>query len=97
MQIDGKKRLRNVSESCFKTTMIGSLEIFEKAFGYLWGHGKPEANLDDDEMYFRELWNRCRNQLLDHGHLNSRIVQDELSRYTITENRYITNFSIKEK
>lgn len=50
------------------TSLIGTIEIFEKSFGELWGHGKDEADLNDDEFYWREVWEFARTQLLDKGH-----------------------------
>jgi len=89
---NAKKRLMNIMSGKFKTTVIGSLATFEDHFGYLWGHGKDEEELNEDELYFRNIWADAREELLDKGNHNARVAQNEISQYTISSNRYITNF-----
>tara|TARA_R110002012_G_scaffold200610_3_gene369580 strand:+ start:1242 stop:1565 length:324 start_codon:yes stop_codon:yes gene_type:complete len=89
-----KKRLINNLTKKFNTTTIGSLAAFEDSFGFLWGHGKPYSDLDDDEKYYRDLWSEARTKILDLGNSNSRAAQNEVGQYTLTWNRYITNFYV---
>jgi len=64
---EAQKRLR--------TTFIGAIASMEKHFGSLWGHGKNERDLTDEERWWRERWNRCRTEILDHGNLNIRFLE----------------------
>tara|TARA_Y100001938_G_C8026098_1_gene398124 strand:+ start:622 stop:942 length:321 start_codon:yes stop_codon:yes gene_type:complete len=91
-----KKRLNNNLKKKFDTTTIGSLSAFEDEFGFLWGHGKKYSDLDDEEKYWREKWSKARTTILDLGNSNLRAAQSEISQYTISWNRYITNFVIKD-
>ncbi len=90
-----KTRLLNNLKKKFDTTTIGSLAIFEEEFGFLWGHGKPYSQLNEDEKDWREVWSRARTYILDLGNSNLRASQSEISQYTLTWNRYVTNFVIK--
>lgn len=90
-----KKRLLNNIKKKFDTTTIGSLAIFEDYFGHLWGHGKKDADLTNEERHFRELWSDARSDILDNGNFNLRSAQSEISQYTISWNRYITKFFFK--
>jgi hypothetical protein len=86
-----KRRLMNILKKKFDTTIIGSLAAFEERFGELWGHGSPIEDLDEDQRYWREAWMETRSKVLDNGNTNSRAAQNEISQYTLSWNRYITN------
>ena len=66
-------------------------------FGDLWGHGLPIADLDDDQAYWRELWMETRSKVLDNGNANLRAAQNEISQYTLSWNRYVSNFTNRDK
>ena len=89
---NSKKRLINNIEKKFKTTMIGSLAVFEKQFGFLWGHG--ENNPTDEQIHFRNLWEDARTEILNNGNTQLRIAQEEIAQYSMTWNRYHTEFII---
>jgi|TARA_R100000353_G_C6395071_1_gene165935 hypothetical protein len=91
-----KKRLNNNLKKKFDTTTIGSLSAFEENFGFLWGHGKKYSELDEEERYWRDIWSKTRTSILDLGNSNLRAAQSEISQYTISWNRYVTNFVIKD-
>lgn len=92
-----KRRLSNILKKKFDTTIIGSLAAFEERFGDLWGHGLPIADLDDDQAYWRELWMETRSKVLDNGNANLRAAQNEISQYTLSWNRYVSNFTNRDK
>ena len=92
-----KRRLCNILKKKFDTTIIGSLAAFEERFGDLWGHGLPIADLDDDQAYWRELWKESRSKVLDNGNANLRAAQNEISQYTLSWNRYVSNFTNRDK
>ena len=89
---NSKRRLMNIIKKKFDTTIIGSLAAFEEKFGELWGHGLPLEDLDEDQRYWREQWMETRSKVLDNGNSNLRAAQNEASQYTISWNRYVTNF-----
>ena len=92
-----KKRLLNNIKKKFDTTTIGSLAIIEEFFGELWGHGIHYNELTEEELEWKEAWNEARTKILDLGNSNLRASQSEISQYTISWNRYVTNFIVKNE
>ena len=92
-----KKRLLNNIKNKFDTTTIGSLAIMEEFFGELWGHGLRYNELTEEEKEWRETWDEARTKLLDLGNSNLRASQNEISQYTISWNKYVTNFIVVNK
>tara|TARA_B100000029_G_C17523350_1_gene940756 strand:- start:94 stop:459 length:366 start_codon:yes stop_codon:yes gene_type:complete len=92
-----KRRLSNILKKKFDTTIIGSLAAFEERFGELWGHGLPIDDLDEDQQYWRDLWMETRSKVLDNGNANLRAAQNEISQYTLSWNRYVTNFNNRDQ
>ena len=91
---NSKRRLLNNLKKKFDTTIIGSLAAFEDRFGELWGHGLPIAELDEDQLYWREVWADARSKILDNGNANLRAAQNEIAQYTLSWNRYVTQFNL---
>ena len=91
-----KKRLINNLTKKFNTTTIGSLSVFEDSFGFLWGHGIEYSELTKEERKWRRIWSDARTDILDLGNSNLRGAQNEVASYTISWDRYITNFYFKE-
>ena len=89
---NSKRRLLNILKKKFDTTIIGSLAAFEERFGELWGHGLPLGELDEDQRYWRDMWMETRAKVLDNGNSNLRAAQNEIAQYTLSWNRYVTNF-----
>ena len=94
---NSKCRLSNILKKKFDTTIIGALAAFEERFGDLWGHGLPIAELDEDQRYWRDLWMETRSKVLDNGNANLRAAQNEISQYTMSWNRYVTNYYQKDE
>ena len=78
-----------------KTTMIGALDSFEKAFGEVWGHDEEQGNLTDDQLDMRELWEEVRTEILDRGNAQMRDAEDEISQYTLKWNKFNTEFIVR--
>ena len=91
---NSKRRLLNNLKKKFDTTIICSLAAFEDRFGELWGHGLPIAELDEDQLYWREVWADARSKILDNGNANLRAAQNEIAQYTLSWNRYVTQFNL---
>lgn len=92
-----KNRLKNNVGTKIKTTMIYPLSQFEAAFGHLWGLGKPEEALTNDEKMYREKWQQCRNNILNNGNHQRRNAFNEIDLYDITWVGYETNYIPMEK
>ena len=91
---NSKRRLLNNIKKKFDTTIIGSLAAFEEKFGELWGHGISIEELDEDQLYWREVWADARSRILDNGNANLRAAQNEIAQYTLSWNRYVTQFNL---
>lgn len=91
-----RERLSNILDKKFSTVTIGALAAFEDNFGYLWGHGQPLEELTPDQREMREYWEETRERILDNGNSNRRAARNEISQYTVTWNRYETEFFVKK-
>lgn len=89
-----KKRLMKNIASKFQTTMIGALDQFEKAFGHLWGHNKTQLTPEEQEC--RRKWETVRTAILDNGNNQLRAATNEITQYTMTWDRYKTEFIIRK-
>ena len=61
--IDNNEKVAKRIESTF----IGALVRIEQHFGFLWNHGEEYENLTPNEKKWRNIWNKCRKSILDHG------------------------------
>ena len=74
--------------------LMKELAVFEKYFGQLWGHGN--SNLTEEQKHYRQVWEEARTDILNNGNTQMRIAQEEIAQYTMTWNRYKTEFIIKD-
>ena len=96
-QQNSKKKLLRAVETKFKTAFIGALNQFEKKFGFLWGHGKPDNELTQNEKDFREIWEEARAEVLNNGNNQLRASQEEIAEYTMERNKYELNLTVKPR
>jgi len=87
---DSNQRLLNILRKKLRTTFIGALSSMEKHFGKLWGHGKTMSECTDNERAFRDIWEVCRNEILNSGNKQLRAVEQEVAEYKISWNKYRT-------
>ena len=92
---NSRKRLLKNLEKKFKTTMIGALARFEENFGELWGHGAE--SLTEEQAAWRKIWEETRTEILNNGNNQLRGAQDEIAHYTMSWDRYHTEFIIRKK
>ena len=83
-----KKRLSNIISTKIKTSFIGSISIYEENFGFLWGHGKQEEELDDNEVAMKQIWENVRSKILDNGNSQLRASVNEVNNYSIDWNMH---------
>jgi hypothetical protein len=86
-----RQRLLKIMEKKFQTSFIGSLSQYEQFFGHLWGHRADESTLTPEQLEMRHRWNEVRTNILNNGNNQIRAMQNEVSQYTITWNRYQMN------
>jgi hypothetical protein len=91
-----KKRLSNIISTKIKTSFIGAISCCEEHFGFLWGHGKEDVELDENELAMKEIWENVRAQILDNGNTQLRASINEISNYTINWDRYHMELPVKD-
>jgi len=62
--INDKQKLRRIVSTSLETVAIGALVAMEEDMGDLWGHGKPEDELTEDEILMYETWKGIRDRIL---------------------------------
>jgi hypothetical protein len=91
-QADSKERLKKISQTKIKTTMIGALSAFEKGFGFLMGldedGNSTGKSLSPEEQHMRDVYEQVRNEVLDLGNNQIRNLFTELELYDVKWNRY---------
>ena len=92
-----KKRLSTIVGTKIKTSFIGAISSCEKNFGFLWGHGKNEEELTDQELQMKELWEEIRTEILDNGNTQLRAASNEIENYSINWDRYSIGLNLKDK
>ena len=90
-----KKRLSNIVTTKMKTSFIGAISACENNMGFLWGHGKKEEELDENETAMREVWETIRAEILDNGNGQLRSAMNEINNYSISWNRYHVDLNIE--
>ena len=86
-----KKRLSNIVTTKMKTSFIGAISACENNIGFLWGHGRDEDSLTEEELAMKEIWESVRSKILDNGNAQLRACINEINQYTIDWNRYQIN------
>lgn len=76
-----KNKLKEITKKKFTTTMIGSLDTYQKFFGFLWQDGLDENELTANEKRFKELWQEARNEILNKGNAQLRAALKEIDEY----------------
>lgn len=65
-----------------QTTMIGALARIENSFGFLWGQDKdPNEPLTAEEERFQDMWDYLRNDILNYGNKQIRLLKDDFYKY----------------
>lgn len=89
-----KDNLKRHLATKLRTTMIGSLDRFEKIFGSVWGHGKDEPDLTPEEIENRKLWELVRTEVLNNGNNQLRAAMSEVDQYTVKYNKQRYDFVV---
>ena len=92
-----KKRLSNIISTKLKTSFIGAISACETNFGFLWGHGKSDEELTENELAMKEIWENTRACILDNGNAQLRATQNELEHYMIKWEQYKIDFPTIQK
>ena len=87
-----KDRLRKVIETKLRNTMIGEIAKVEHFLGKDWGHGLEEKDCSDDQLDKYEVWQQCRDEMLNLGNSQIRAALAELDLYEVEWKGYQTNF-----
>ena len=76
-----------------KTIMIGAIAKFEKFFGNQWGFGKDDSECGQKEDEIFDIWEKCRQEILDLGNKQIRDTEAEIERYNVNLKGYNIKFN----
>ena len=91
-----KRKLIDSVTLRLRTVMIGALARFENEFGALWGHNKGGPKTQQ-QLDLYNKWQKVRTEILDLGNNNIRDAERDIAQYTLSWNRYRTDFIIINK
>lgn len=92
-----KDELRRMVNKKIDTTMIGGIAKIEAFFGYLWGHELDEKDCTDAQNDFYEIWQQCRDEILNNGNAQKRAINHELDLFEVNWTGYKTNFQMDKR
>lgn len=81
-----RKRFSTIAEKKMETCFIGIISLFEESFGTLWGHKIKEKT--DRQIKNKQIWDECRQKILDHANKQKRALQKEIDEYDFYWKRY---------
>lgn len=90
-----KVALGKIIDKKFQTTFIGAISAFEEVFGFMWGHGKNNSDLTDEERMWKDKWDKVRTTILNNGNNQARAVQNELRQYLVKWQGYQLNLPVR--
>ena len=82
------ERLMAAVKKKVMTIIIGEIDRCEKAFGYLWAHGKPGNQLSEAQLEWRRKWELIRTDMLNHGNGQLRALLSEVDMYEVMYSNY---------
>jgi len=89
-----KDRFNKIAKKKIQTTMIGALDVVEKEFGFLWGHGS-EDDLTPEQKHMRDVYENVRQTILDNGNNQIRNLESEVSQYHVEWRGYSYQIPVK--
>lgn len=93
-----RKRLLSILQKKLTTSFIGALSKVETHIGReLWGHGKDVGECTPQQLAWRKVWEKCRNEILNNGNNQVRAVESEVFQYTVHWDRNQMVLPVKEK
>lgn len=78
-----KKYLNKGIDISISTVAVGILNILEYNFGHLWGHGKDEGELNEDEIRYRTRWKEVRTEILNTAENSKHIAKNNTKRLNV--------------
>lgn len=87
---DSRNRLRKISSTKIRTTMIFALEVIERYFGPLWQEDLPNSE------QFKEKFEQARKEILDKGNDQIRNLEIEFDQYNVEWLRFRYQLPVKK-
>lgn len=95
LRLRSSERLMEAIRKKLNTAFIGAVAKFESYLGHLWGHGKREKDCTPEEMQFREVWDKCRTDVLNNGNNQIRAIRSEIKQYDVLWNAHKINLPVR--
>lgn len=97
-QSASRDRLWRILKKKVTTSFIGAIARVETLIGKdLWGHGKPLSECTPNQKEWREIWEQCRNEILNNGNNQLRAIENEVGEYVVSWNRHSIRIPVKDK
>jgi len=87
-----RRRLSRIVSKRIQTVFIGAIAVFEEEFGFLWGHGLNEGELNENQKNMREIWMKARSRILNTGNNQMRIITNEIVKHFSNWKKYNITF-----
>ena len=87
-----KEELRRLLNKYIDTTMIGAIAKMEAYFGKDWGHGLKEEECTNEQLDLYDVWQQCRDEILNNGNAQKRAMNHELDLFDVQWSGYKKNF-----
>lgn len=85
-------RLQNLISQFCKTIFIGNIAKFEAYFGKVWGHGLKEDECMDNQLDMCEVWEQCRDEILNASNTQLRLLIKNLEMFDVNYKGIKTEF-----
>lgn len=82
LELSKQNLIQNLKKK-LNTIMIGAIAQFEKHFGKEWGYGKEDKDCGEQENSQFDIWEKCREEVLDLGNKQIRAAIKEIERYNV--------------
>ncbi len=82
-----QQALYKFAEKCIRTTMIGSLDVIEKSFGFLWNFESQEE-MTEEQKILKNIYDEARAFILDKGNNQIRFLKNEFADYEVSRKKY---------
>lgn len=93
---DAKQHLIDLAKTRITTAFIAALDEIERTFGYLWAHDEDRDRTDKEEEFFL-LYKELRQNILDKGNQQRRLLVSDISGHEIKEMRYTLKMPIRNR
>lgn len=87
-----KDNLANEIRKTINTIFVGAINKYEVFFGNEWGHGLEENKCSDEQLEKYEIWQQCRDEIMNLGNNMLRKLLKKIDSYEVDYKGKTINF-----